>query len=62
MNRKQQYKYRWDDRTAQTGPITRERVAQILFAARSRRDTIHRINGPNRPGYTVGTLNIRPTR
>lgn len=53
---KQQYTARWMDVDTPRREVSRERVAYLLRAARSRRQTIHRIIDR---GYDIGELAIR---
>ena len=47
---KTEWAFSWDDRTGQTGPMSRNRVAELLQAARSRGEQITRTGS----GYSIG--------
>ena len=49
-NHKKAWSFSWDDRTGQTGPLSRNRVAELLRAARSRGEQITRTP----QGYAIG--------
>ena len=44
------WSFSWDDRTGQTGPMSRKRIAELLQAARSRGEQITRTDS----GYSIG--------
>ena len=56
---KAQYNAIWHDATNQVTDTTRERVAYLIRAARSRGATVHRIHHPYHVNYQIGTLELR---
>ena len=50
QQQKKTWSFSWDDRTGQTGPMSRNRVAELLRAARSRGEQITR----SPQGYAIG--------
>ena len=60
---RRQFRFLWADvpsgHPGATGPASRDRVAYLLRAARSRRDTICRIHHSNgQHGYQIGALQL----
>lgn len=64
---RRQFRFVWSDvpinHPGATGPASRDRVSYLLHAARSRRDTIRRIQNSNgERGFQIGALQLLETK